>query len=127
MTEPLAVFRLSGDMARHAGKAQAQIARNIANADTPMYRAKAMETFEASVGTARPQFTMITTRPGHLVRADAGSQARLLDRGSEPSPNGNTVSLEDELLDSSKVQGDHRKALAIYGHALSVLRSATGR
>ena len=127
MNEPIALFRLSGDMARHAGQAQAQIARNIANADTPQYRSEALEDFGQTLSRSGPTMTMATTRPGHQVRADAATGYRVFDRGVEPAPNGNTVSLEDELLDSVAVSGDHRKALAIYGHALSVLRSAVGR
>ena len=127
MNQPLAVFRLSGDMARHAGNAQAQIARNIANADTPNYRAKTLEAFDPEIGKAGPRVEMAKTRPAHVGRADMTKGARLIDRGSEPSPNGNSVSLEEELLSSSEALGDHRKALAIYGHALSVLRSAIGR
>ena len=127
MNQPLAVFRLSGDMARHAGQAQAQIARNIANADTPNYRAKTLEAFDPEIGRSGPYVEMAKTLPAHIARSDTMMSARLVDRGSEPSPNGNSVSLEEELLSSSEVMGDHRKALAIYGHALSVLRSAIGR
>ncbi|RYH01573.1 FlgB family protein [Salipiger sp. IMCC34102] len=126
MNEPLAVFRLSADMARHAGQAQAQIARNIANADTPGYRAQSLESFTDTLG-GMSGITQRTTRPTHMIREDVTGRARLVDSGSEPSPNGNTVSLEDELLGAAEVASDHRRALTVYGHAMTVLRTSIGR
>ena len=126
MTEPLAVFRMSADMARHAGRAQAQIARNIANADTPGYRAQGLHPFEETLGRVET-VAMRLTRPTHMVRKDATGDAVLIDRGAEPAPNGNTVSLEDELMESASVASDHRRALAIYSHAMTVLRTSVGR
>ena len=126
MNEALAVFRVSADMARHAGQAQAQIARNIANADTPGYRAMGLQSFADTVKNAGV-LTLRTTRPTHQSGPESSAVARLLDSGTEPAPNGNTVSLEDELLESAEVASDHRRALAIYGHALTVLRTSIGR
>lgn len=45
----------------------------------------------------------------------------------ELSPNGNTVSLEVEMVASAEVQGAHDRALAIYGSGLNILRAGLGR
>ncbi|MDG1803103.1 MAG: flagellar biosynthesis protein FlgB, partial [Paracoccaceae bacterium] len=43
------------------------------------------------------------------------------------SPNGNSVSLEQEMLRSVDAQRQHNRALAIYKHTMTVLRSSLGR
>ena len=126
MYQSIALFRTSAAMAQHAGDAQAQIARNIANADTPGYRAQSILPFSEMVDLARAP-AMQATRPGHLTQSPTGTAARLVDSGTEPAPNGNTVSLEDELLESVQIGSEHKQALAIYRHAMTVLRTAIGR
>jgi len=46
MFQNLDVFRTAMAMARHAGTQQAYSAQNIANADTPGYRARALPEFQ---------------------------------------------------------------------------------
>ena len=126
MFENLKVLQTSFAMARHAGTQQAVTAANLANADTPNYRAQSTisfaETFDAtSSGTLR------TTRAGH-IGAEILSPATLTQpTGDEASPNGNTVSLEQEMINSVENQREHNRALAIYKHSLDVLRMSIGR
>ena len=46
---------------------------------------------------------------------------------SEPSPNGNSVSVEEEMLAAVEVQREHSQALAIYRHAMGIIRTSLGR
>ena len=126
MYQSLALFRTSSAMAQHAGTAQAQIARNIANADTPGYRARRLTDFAATLRTTGP-LQMKATRPAHLTASPTAKAAKIVDQGGEPAPNGNTVSVEEELLASARVGSDHKRALAIYRHTMTVLRSSLGR
>ena len=126
MYQSLALFRTSAAMAQHAGDAQAQIARNIANADTPGYHAQRLTDFTATLRSAGP-LQMKATRAGHMTASPTAQAAKIVDTGSEPAPNGNTVSVEDELMASTQVGSDHKRALAIYRHTLTVLRSSLGR
>ncbi len=125
MFENLDVFRLSGAMAAHAGARQAVTATNIANADTPGYRAQRLGDFAASY--ADGGLALRTSRPGHLAGDAATAAARAADAGGEAAPNGNTVSLETEMLASVDAAREHSRALAIYRHGLTVLRTALGR
>lgn len=126
MYQSIALFRTSAAMAQHAGDAQAQIARNIANADTPGYRAQSAVPFSKMIEQTSSTH-MHATRPGHLTQSPTAATARLVDSGTEPAPNGNTVSLEDELLNSVQIGSEHKQALAIYRHTMTVLRTAIGR
>jgi flagellar basal-body rod protein FlgB len=126
MYESLDIFRTAAAMARHAGARQAVVAQNIANADTPGYRARSLAPFAESYSTA-PGASMRATRPGHLRAEGSVTTARPEFTDDEPSPNGNTVSLETEMLHGVEVAREHSRALAIYKHALGIIRSSLGR
>lgn len=127
MYQSLEVFQLAADMARHAGSRQAVTARNIANADTPGFTAQAIPPFR-DVYSADPALKMRATRPEHLENADGSRTAALILAGdAEPSPNGNAVSIEAEMLNAVEISREHNRALAIYRHAMTVLRTSLGR
>lgn len=126
MYKNLDLFMVSSQMARHAGARQAIVATNIANSDTPGYQARAIAPFTdsyRSTGTGQMQ----ATRPGHVGLQTGAAMTRAELAGQEPSPNGNTVSLEQEMLNAVNVEREHNRALTIYKHALTVMRTSLGR
>ena len=126
MFENLKVLQTSFAMARHAGTRQAITAANMANADTPNYRAQSIapfsETFDGMQSAG-----LRATRTNHLQADTAGPNAQITFSDAESSPNGNTVSLEQEMINSVEIQREHNRALAIYKHSLDVLRLSIGR
>ena len=126
MYQNLDLFRLSGAVASHAASRQAQIATNIANAATPGYVAKAIGSFGETYRDG-PTGQMRVTRPGHITDTAHASAARARPEGTEPSPNGNTVSLEQEMVNSVDIEREHSRALAIYRHTMDVIRLSVGR
>jgi flagellar basal-body rod protein FlgB len=125
--ENLEIFKMAGDMARHAVTRQEVIAKNIANADTPEYRAKDIasfaRTYEQASGT-----TMRATRAAHILAPkDAAADYGVFETSGATSPNGNTVSLETEMMKSSQVRHEHDLALAIYKSSMNILRTSIGR
>ncbi len=124
MFSDLSVFRLAGAMATHAGQRQAVIARNMANADTPGYRARDVTRFADLIG---PEGTnqMRTTRAGHVgVLSDGSAPPREEEIRSERDPNGNSVTLETEMMKAADVSRQHDRALAIYRSGMNVLRAS---
>ncbi len=124
MFERLETFRLAGALAEHAGQRQTVAARNIAQADTPGYRALAVTDFAATYG--EDGFAMRATRPAHLGGATPAA-ARVSEAQSPASPDGNTVSIEAEMAGAARARDDHDRALAIYRSGLSVLRASLGK
>lgn len=125
MNSSLDMFQTASAMARHAGARQTMIARNIANADTPGYQAQDVTPFtDAMRSTATEQRT---TRPGHMTTGATEFSPAITAATGEPSPNGNTVAIEDELMKSVEVRQDHDKALSVYRHAMTVLRTSLGK
>ena len=51
----------------------------------------------------------------------------LVDAGGEPSPNGNTVSIEDELVRQADAKRQFDLSLYVYQSGLSLLRTSLGR
>lgn len=127
MYKSLELFQTAHAMARHAGARQAVVARNIANADTPGYQAQQIATFSDTY-SATSGAALRATRPGHIT-SSAGDMAtaQVTLSNTEPSPNGNTVSLEEEMLNSVAVSREHNRALTIYRHTMTVLRTSLGR
>ena len=127
MYNSLDLFQTAGAMARHAGARQAVVARNIANADTPGFQAQAIAPFK-DIYQESSAINMRATRPGHIGGSDTPLQTQQQQSPvGNPSPNGNTVSIENEMLHSVEVAREHSRALTIYRHAMTVLRTSLGR
>ena len=127
MFENLQIFRMAHAMAAHAGARQTVVARNMANADTPGYSAQDIEPFKAELDSTSADFTLRATRTTHL-NGDLHANYLVTDRpGAEADPNGNSVSLETEMIHAVDTKRQHDRALAIYRHSLSVLRTAVSR
>ena len=126
MYNSLDLFQTASAMARHAGARQAVVARNIANADTPGFQAQSIAAFK-DVYRADSAGDMRTTRAGHMSATNELTANRAMITTGTPSPNGNTVSIEDELLNSVAVGREHNRALAVYRHAMTILRTSLGR
>ncbi|MFV0512268.1 MAG: FlgB family protein [Jhaorihella sp.] len=127
MFTDLNVISLAHSMAVHAGRRQAVIARNVANADTPGYRARDIAPFSDLVAEGAGS-AMAARRPTHLnVQGATGWPGEAAAGADVVDPNGNSVSLEQEMLRAVDTRRQHDRALAIYRSALSILRTGLGR
>lgn len=108
----VSTLALTSDMARHAAKRHALIAQNVAHADTPGYKARDIGAF-SEIMKAR------AVNPTH--------SASVFERPDLESPNGNSVSLEDELMRGAQVQNDYNMAISIYRSTLQMMKTAVGK
>lgn len=106
MFESLDITRMAHALAAHSGARLGVVAENIANADTPNYRARDLPDF-AQVFDGAP---------------DTATELR-----APADPNGNTVQLEDQMFRMATVRQDHDMALAVYRSTASILRAALGK
>ena len=125
MFEKLELTRMAQTMASQAGARMGVIARNVANADTPGFKAMDLptfaETYQAAGGGMR------TTRAGHANAADTLMEPLARRDKSTGAPNGNSVSLEQEMVKAAGVRQDHEMALAIYRNTSDIIRASLGR
>lgn len=119
-------MRMARDLGAHAAQRQRIIAANVANADTPGYRAEDLADFAAVHD--RPAIGLRTTRGAHVAAGDWGSAgAAPVDAGGEPSPNGNNVSLEEELVRAADARRQFDLSLSVFQSGLNMMRTAIGR
>ena len=128
MFDRLEIFRMAAAMATHAGARQAVVAQNIANADTPGYKARDVVPFTDLVNSDEGGFHSRATRAGHLHGLYDSLAPEIVDaKSATANPNDNQVTLEDEMLKAVDVKRQHDRALAIYRSGLNVLRTSLGR
>ncbi|OYW62404.1 MAG: flagellar basal body rod protein FlgB [Rhodobacterales bacterium 32-66-7] len=124
MFEKLELTRMAQALAAHSGARMGVIARNIANADTPGYKAQDLPPFAKVFDD---EGAMRTTRPGHLGGGGSETPMQPQTAPGREAPNGNTVSLEGEMVKSVEVRQSHEMALAVYRATSDVIRASLGR
>lgn len=126
MFENIEMMRMARALGQHASERHLVVARNIANADTPGFKAGDTQTFADSYNSA-DLTPMRATDPRHLATPDWSPLTRHTADEGGVSPNGNSVSLEEEMLKAAEVKRGHDLSLGIYSSALDLMRTSIGR
>ncbi len=121
--DKILLFDLAARHAEWASVRQATIAANIANANTPGYRASDVEPFTSVLD--RTRLTQMRTDPRHMVAGSgSGGGVKLgADESWSVTATGNSVSLDQQMvqageahrafsLDTSIARAFHRMMLA---------------
>lgn len=106
------------------------LAQNIANADTPGYKARDLQepSFADLVKGVDARLQMVSTSPRHIGGASGASDIKpSLDRDAVPTLNGNSVDLEAEMLKVSKTGIDYQFAINLYRKQIGFIKTALGR
>ena len=113
---------------------QRVLAENVANADTPNYRARDLQPLkfeapgQAAASGAQP-VSLAQTEPGHIAGSSTGNPKFRSERDAhyEVRPTGNAVSLEDEMMKVAANQMDYQTVAALYTRSLNMLKTALGK
>jgi flagellar basal-body rod protein FlgB len=115
------------------GARQGVLAQNVANADTPGWATRDVKPFaEMLRGSLRaPNEGASTgglerTNPLHLQGAISSDQGTALLRG-EKAPDGNQISIDQQMERIAQTDGQHEAVTAIYMKYLSMFRTAIGK
>lgn len=104
MTQPVSVFDLASQQAKWLAVRQSAVSGNVANANTPGYKAVDVVPFENLLGNR--SVAMAATHSGHLRAGATEASFRIQD--IEPTgpdmPSRNTVTIEEELMKSGEVR-----------------------
>ncbi len=111
--EPINFFSLASQQNRWLSVRQSVIAQNVANANTPGYRALDVEPFDAVRNATGIE--MRKTRPMHLSPVGgAGSDADTEENGRwQVVHSGNSVSLEEQMLKAGEVSGAYSRNTSV--------------
>ena len=106
---------------------QQLLAQNIANADTPGWRPRDLRPFQAALSQATAG-SLSATRPNHLPGTlAAGAGIDTAARPRERAPDGNAVSVEDQLMKVADSEGSQELVTNLYQKYLGLFRLALGR
>jgi flagellar basal-body rod protein FlgB len=111
---------------------QGLLAQNVANADTPNYRGQELKPFSFGDTLAN-----LPLDPGASAGADPMAIPILGDDPAtadphqqlsfEVTPEGNGVTLEDEMMKVTANQLDYQTATSLYSKSLGLLKTALGQ
>ena len=111
---------------------QRVVATNIANSETPGYKAREVSepNFASLVGgsgmIAAPR-VQLTDRMKSLGAIQPIGTGLILDKDiTETKPDGNNVTLEDQLLKMGEIQADFTAMTGLYRKQMSMLKTAVG-
>lgn len=129
MYKGLTLFNVASALASHAGARQSIIARNIANSETPGFQARDLAAFSDSYENGGTREALRTSRAGHVQMPLQPAGAALVETvvPGDAAPNGNTVSIETEMMKASEVRLQHDMALSVYRSGIDLLRAGLGR
>jgi flagellar basal-body rod protein FlgB len=135
MAQTPAIIDAIGQSLKHLGTRQRVISQNIANADTPGFKSR---------DVAPQSFAGMVDASGNAVQVTAPTvqiSDRMLSMGAKPlvsgtiadkdisetKPDGNNVTLEDQLLKMGQIQSDFATLTNLYRKQMGLMKSALGR
>jgi flagellar basal-body rod protein FlgB len=113
---------------------QKLLAQNVANVDTPKYKAVDLRPLdfrsELAQAQGQGQLQLASTSANHLPApaADLGSDdTATVKETDERDINGNTVSIEDEMMKVSETTTDYELITNLYKKQIGLLKEAIGK
>ena len=117
---------------------QKVLAENVANADTPNFRARDLKPLDfgsqvlasqvQAAGQAGGPVRVASTNPAHIT-GSAGTSTFATGGNSkyDVKPAGNAVNLEDEMMKVAANQMDYQAATSLYSRSMGLFRIAHGK
>lgn len=138
MPETPALIAGIGREMKHLAERQRVIAQNIANSETPGFKAREVEAPDFSallaqtgsgsgVRIGKPSVTITSGMAALGARAPSVNHVIMDKNITETKPDGNNVTLEDQLLKMGQLQADFAALTNLYRKQQSLLKSALGR
>ncbi len=117
MTEPLLIQKLNTQM-MYLGERQTLLAKNIANIDTPNYRAQDLKKldFDQMLGTSsHGKLPLNTTSEKHIPSSQKNNNFEVNTnfKAVSTKPGGNNVILEEQMGNVSDVQAKNEMATTL--------------
>lgn len=130
-----AIMRGIGVAMKHLSERQHVVAQNIANGDTPGYKAREVTapSFAGMVDAAGgPHVARPTVQISSAMKALGATQRTggniVLDQNvTETKPDGNNVTLEEQVMKLGSIQADFTALTNLYRKQMQLLKTATGR
>ncbi len=123
----IAVLEMAEKRLAWADRRQQVLAQNIANANTPKFQPRDTLPFAAMLAR-QPGNSLARTQPNHLAPlSGAGQELAPPAKPRERAPDGNAVSLDDELTKVADTETAQELVTGLYKKYLGLFRMALGR
>ncbi len=119
------VFDLAERRLAWADQRQQVLAQNVANANTPGYEARDLPPFQSLLG--RMGVPLAATSPFHLASLIEAAPNEAHLRPSARAPDGNAVSLDEQLTQIADTDSMHTLATNLYRTYMGMFRTAFGQ
>jgi flagellar basal-body rod protein FlgB len=121
--QPIGLFALAEHRLAWIDARQRVLAQNIANADTPGYRARDVASFDDVLGSFGVE--MARTSPLHLASLSRGGSGSAIV-GGERAPDGNAVVLEDQMTKVADDENSQALTSNIWHSYMGMFMTALG-
>ncbi|GAA0553575.1 flagellar basal-body rod protein FlgB [Rhizomicrobium palustre] len=113
-------------------KRQEVLAQNVASSDVPGYNARDLKpmNFEETLRSTQKNSSsgLMVTDPRHIALHRDNTAFKVEEhRDVAAAPNGNSVSLESEMIKVADTQAQYQAATNIYAKAIGMMKTAIGR
>ncbi|APX89188.1 flagellar biosynthesis protein FlgB [Brevirhabdus pacifica] len=129
--ESMSFFEIASKRMQWLGVRQQVVAENVANADTPEYKARDVSPFAEMIDAATRGGGPQTTNPKHISSNAFGDGMRVDEDqvAWEAKLDGNTVVLEQQSIKAAEISENYRLASQLYrkGYELLTLSVTGGR
>ncbi len=121
----MGLFDLAEKRLAWIDRRQGLLAQNIANANTPGYQAKDLSPFAQSLAKVVPELAV--TNPMHIAGATSTAATLLQERPNERAPDGNAVSVEDQLTKVADTDGAQALVTNLYKKYMTLFHTVLGK
>ncbi len=124
------VFSALTDKMRWHQTRQGLLAENVANAETPGYRGRDLKQFDTAdrLSMSSASVSTTTTQPMHFsVSSGVGGFDAQRMANFEITPEGNGITLEEEMMKVTTNMMDYQAATSLYQKSVRILRVALGK
>ena len=132
MSMKIGLLDALGEKMRWHQTRQGLLAENVANAETPGYRGVDLAQYDfadRASGFSSASVTTTATQPLHfsVSSSEGGAFGAQRMANFEITPEGNGVTLEDEMMKVTTNMMDYQAATSLYQKSIKILRTAMGK
>ena len=123
--EKLSFFNLASQRLAWLTESQRVVSENVANSDTPGFKARKAASFEDVLSATRT--AELQTPDARHIRgsgAATGAKVRIDENAWSESLNGNTVALEQQAIQANEITENYQLAASLYRKGHDLIRLA---
>lgn len=132
--ENISLFQAMNAKMGYLAQRQKVISQNVANADTPGYTSQDLQKVDFSklvenIDKSKMNVSMETSNPLHQLAPNQSPTSKPATNKSpyEVKPDGNSVTLEEQMVKSNDVQMNYALMINLYRDAADMIRTSLGK